>query len=444
MRCLIINLNNISEEHRIILNYLTYHSGKLYNQALYLLKNKLAKVHKFDLYNKLNSSIHLKALHSQSALIVFDELVRAYRSWFEYLGNPQKFKEQKVKPPKFRKKTKPHRTLIYERSGFKIVSTKVRLSLSKGLKNWLREKHDIYVRYLWIETGLELKEELIRNIQIVPKGNEFELHIIYSEKKEIKKYEGNRAMVIDPNSGNFMVIGIEGVRTPYIIDGKCLKSLLRKYLKKIAKLQSLKDNLKNKGLPYHRVEERISRLWTKIERLLRHYAHTVSNITLELAIKHGVREIWIGNIVKNKNQGSSLNSIVNQMWKLLPHGKVKECLKYKAEPYGIIVDFVDEKYTSGVDSTLECGVYKENYTPELRIKRGLFKTSRGYLNADVNAIRNMLKKLGKFDLETGLGNPLRLRVFYRLRESSSAIPLYGGIGRSRGGVNPPVVVRHPE
>ena len=42
----------------------------------------------------------------------------------------------------------------------------------------------------------------------------------------------------DPNSGNFMVIGIEGVKTPYIIDGKGLKSLLRKYLKKIAKLQS--------------------------------------------------------------------------------------------------------------------------------------------------------------------------------------------------------------
>ena len=74
-------------------------------------------------------------------------------------------------------------------------------------------------------------------------------------------------MVIDPNSGNFMVAGIEGARTPYIMDGKGLKSLLRKYLKKIAKLQSLKDNLKNKGLPYHRVEERISKLWLKIKRL---------------------------------------------------------------------------------------------------------------------------------------------------------------------------------
>ncbi len=248
-------------------------------------------------------------------------------------------------------------------------------------------------------------------------------------------------MVIDPNSGNFMVVGIERIKTPYIIDGKGLKSLLRKYLKKIANLQSLKDNLKNKKLPYNRMEEKISKLWVKIKRLLRHYAHTVSNMILKLAIKYGVKEIYIGNAVKNKNKESKLNSIADQIWSLLPHGKVKEYLEYKSSEYGISVDYIDERYTSGVDSTKECGVIKENYTPERRIMRGLFKTSIGLLNADVNAIRNYLKKLGKFDLETALGLPTRLKIFYKLKKSSSNIPLYGGIGRSRGSVNPPVVVR---
>jgi len=45
-----------------------------------------------------------------------------------------------------------------------------------------------------------------------------------------------------------------------------------------------------------------------------------------------------------------------------------------------------------------CGVRKENYTPEERVKRGLFITSQGLLNADVNAVRNYLKKPGRFDL----------------------------------------------
>ncbi len=434
LRCLTIVLNNLPPEYKVVLGYLTYHSGKLYNQALYLLKNRLAKVNMFDLYNKLNSSIHLKALQSRTAQIVLDELVRAYKNWFEYLKNPQKFKGQEIKPPKFRPRRKPHRTLIYDRTGFKVIGTKIRLSISKELRKWLKEKHDIHIKYLWIETGLELKEELIRNVQIVPKGTEFELHIIYEPQIERTGYKGDKIMTIDPNSGNFMVIGIEGVRTPYIMDGKGLKSLLRKYLKKITKLQSLKDNLKNKGLPYHRVEERISRLWVKIKRLLRHYAHTVSNLILELAIKYGVKEIYIGDAVKNKNKESNLNSIADQIWSLLPHGKVKEHLEYKAEEYGIRVDYIDESYTSGVDSTLVCGVSRENYTPEGRVKRGLFGTSLGFLNADVNAVRNYLKKLGKFDLLTGLAKPIRVRIFKSISVSS----LYAQIGgRSRGGVNPP-------
>ncbi|MGC9081528.1 MAG: RNA-guided endonuclease InsQ/TnpB family protein, partial [Sulfurihydrogenibium sp.] len=51
-----------------------------------------------------------------------------------------------------------------------------------------------------------------------------------------------------------------------------------------------------------------------------------------------------------------------------------------------------------------------------------------------------LKKLGKFDLISGIGKPLRLRIFYKLK-SSSTILLYGRIGKSRGSVNLPVVIR---
>ena len=59
LRCLVITLNDLPPEYKVGLGHLTYHSGKLYNQALYLLKNKLARVNTFDPYNKLNSSVHL-------------------------------------------------------------------------------------------------------------------------------------------------------------------------------------------------------------------------------------------------------------------------------------------------------------------------------------------------------------------------------------------------
>ncbi|MGC8816169.1 MAG: RNA-guided endonuclease InsQ/TnpB family protein, partial [bacterium] len=80
MRCLSISLNNLPEEYKVVLGYLTYHAGKLYNQALYLLKNKQAKVNMYDLYNKLKGNLHSKNLQSRTTQIVLDELVRAYKN----------------------------------------------------------------------------------------------------------------------------------------------------------------------------------------------------------------------------------------------------------------------------------------------------------------------------------------------------------------------------
>ena len=173
-----------------------------------------------------------------------------------------------------------------------------------------------------------------------------------------------------------------------------------------------------------------------------HYAHSVSNLIICLALKHGVSKIYVGDAVKNKNKESKLSSIVDQVWSLLPHGRVKKYLEYKAKEHGIKVEYISEVYTSGVDSSQERAVSASNYTPELRIKRGLYKTKYlGILNADINACRNFLKKLGKFDLTTGTLTPVRLRIFFKLKRSSSSVPLYRGTGRSRGGVNLPKAVR---
>jgi len=43
-------------------------------------------------------------------------------------------------------------------------------------------------------------------------------------------------MILDSNSSNFFAIVIEGIKGPFIIDGKGFKNLLRKYLKKTAEL----------------------------------------------------------------------------------------------------------------------------------------------------------------------------------------------------------------
>ena len=80
-------------------------------------------------------------------------------------------------------------------------------------------------------------------------------------------------------------------------------------------------------------------------------------------------------------------------------------------------------------------VSKENYTPEARKHRGMFKSIIGLVNADVNGARNILKKFKKnfHDYITGLKQTVRIRVFGKLKSSPKSVRVYGQIGVARCG-----------
>ncbi len=431
--------SNIDQTTNIVLGYLTYHAGKLWNEANYLVKNKLAKPNKFDLYNKLkDTSIHKKSLQSRTAQITLDELCRSWQNFFRYLENPNKYPSP-VKPPKYNKKKSPHRPVIYDKTGFTIEGNTIRLSLSKELKNHLKEKHGIYIDYLRIETGLDLSQLNILNIQIAPYkayGNiTYRLNIVYEKEAGETISQTDRALAIDYGISNFATIVIENQPISYIVDGKGIQSILRKYLKKLAKWQKKRDNLLNKGLSTSRVDKILHRIQKRINNLIRDFSHKVSNLIVELAKRYNVSTIVIGKLQESKNKESKLSSIIDQMLSLLPHGRVSKQIEYKASEYGIKVVLVDESYTSGVDSLKKVAVNKENYTPEARKHRGLFKSILGLVNADVNGARNILKKFKKsfHDYITGLRQTVRIRVFGKLASSPKSAQVYGQIGVVRCG-----------
>lgn len=447
-RALVIELNRLTKEQEIILGHLTYHAGKLWNQANYLIKNRLAKPDYRDLYNKLkDNSIHLRSLQSRSAQVVLDELSRAWSNFFKFLKDPEKYKKKgvkTVKPPKYVNPETPHRVVTWDKTGFKVEGSRVRLSLSKGLKEYLLKNFGFSPEYLWIETGYEdLKTLKVLNVQIVPYKSyghiSFKLVVVYEKEIEKVKSKGNKVLAIDYGISNFATCVIEGNPVSYIVDGRGLKTLLWKKLKKITKLQSRLDNLKNKGLPTIQVERKLHKLWKSVKNLIRDYAHKVSNLIKELAVKNGVKTIVIGKVQESKNKENNLPDLVNQMFKLLPHGKVTEYLTYKLKEVGIEVKLIDESYTSVTDSCDKtAGVTKESKGNGRRVKRGLFYSPlKGYINADVNGARNILRKFKKkwFDLVTGLKETVRIRI-YKLSEGISESLLYAGIGVC-GGVNPP-------
>jgi putative transposase len=123
-----------------------------------------------------------------------------------------------------------------------------------------------------------------------------------------------------------------------------------------------------------------------------------------------------------------MRDIANQLWHLAPHGKVVEYLKYLCKEHKIKLKIKDERYSSGVDSA-GCTVPKtktkarkgmrkkiKEYTPERRISRGLYKSSLGIVNADINAARN----IGGIRGEEGLDEVERIYL-YQKRKSNKRI-----------------------
>jgi len=471
-RCLKIAIKPSRE-----IRWLCFNAGKLFNCANYLIKTGTAKPNIYDLYNKLSSNFFKLNLHSQTTTKIFSHVVRGWLNFFDYLKNPQKYPHP-VKPPRFKTKRNCFHIVSFPRKNVKIDGSTITLCYPKNhrIGKGRRKKSDL--NFITINTNFDLSQLDISEVNIVPKyGKFFELQIIYKKKKKkesekekkakrgidvqslnhvdildsnINKEKGGqnfafkRKMALDPGVSNFFSVVIEGVKKGFLIDGKIWKSLTTFRLKKISELKSRLDSILNKAkkmaqesliflfpAPYffvHRLEQKIANLWYKIAKVNEDFAHKVAKYILALALKYNVKEIVIGDGFRNKNKPSGMRDIANQLWHLAPHGKVVEYLKYLCKEHGIKVKVRDERYSSGVDSagctvstTKTRGIRKREYTPERRISRGLFRSSCGIVNADINAARN----IGGIEGEEGLTEVERVYLYQKRRSNKGIVEREG-------------------
>ncbi|MEO1376487.1 MAG: hypothetical protein AAFW70_19760, partial [Cyanobacteria bacterium J06635_10] len=94
----------------------------------------------------------------------------------------------------------------------------------------------------------------------------------------------------------------------------------------------------------------------------------------------------------------NMGKVNNQKFVSLPHKKFVDMLTYKGLLSGIKVYTREESYTSkasflSLDGIPDYGQVPDNWKPSgTRIKRGLYRSKSGLINADVNASYNILRK----------------------------------------------------
>ena len=368
-------------------------SKRLYNSALYELRKyrasqggKSMSYPKLDKYLRENRPKIYYRLSSQVTQNVLREVDAGRKSFFALLKLvlSGKYKE-KVRPPKYIKDKGLH-NLHFGTRTIRIRNEKLVLSVSK----YHRNRHKFKSIELPFPSHLEGCD--LREVEIKPNGyGSFELHIKYEELVEPEAdLNPNEYLSIDPGLNN-IVSGVSTTGDAFLISGKKIKSVNQWFNKNIACLRSAHDKEKNK-LRKLRINQQIRKTTEKRNRIIRDILHKISRRVVTYCIQNRIGNIVIG---KNKGWKQSINigRKNNQNFVQIPHAKLIRYIQFKAKNLGVLVEVNEESYTSKCDSLALEPVQKHPEYLGRRIKRGLFKSSVGFvINADINGAINILRK----------------------------------------------------
>jgi IS605 OrfB family transposase len=266
---------------------------------------------------------------------------------------------------------------------------------------------------------LNVQPDKIKEARIVPGQGGYKVEVVYKIKETKKKTTGTYKAGLDPgvNIMAAIVTNKKGENT-FTISGGPIKSINQFYNKRKAELQSEFD-LTNSNRRMKEIEKELDRLFWKRFHKIEDYLHKSSSALVNQLVSSGVDELVIGNNPEWK-QEANMKRVENQNFCMFPHDRFYKKLEYKCELVGIKVKYEQEAYTSKCSFLDMEEIGKHEKYAGKRIKRGLFKSSKGIkINADVNGSGNILRKGidGAFDqwseaelIEGFVVNPIRLVV----------------------------------
>lgn len=356
-------------------------SKNLYNAANYEIRQEFTKkensryIHWIELSNKFakEDQFDFRALPAKVSQQVLKKLHANWVSFFSLIKDPK----NGAKIPKYLNKQGYFVVEYTKQAISKVQLTKGYLQLS-GIKNFKLMLNKV-------------NEHNLQSARIIPKGTHIVVEIIYSVNK-IEHVESEKFASIDLGLNNLMTV-VSTEFNPVIYSGRALKSINQFYNKELSRLKSESKN---------KTTNRILRLVDKRNNKVNDYLHKTSRHLINHLVSQNVSELVIGNN-KNWKQEINIGRRNNQNFVQIPHSRLIEMIKYKAELVGIKVVVREESYTSKCSFLDREEIKKHETYLGKRIKRGLFKSSEGkIINADVNGAANILSKhlnvVGKINL----------------------------------------------
>ena len=360
-------------------------SNNLYNQALYLFRQRLDADGFWTWYNDMDKLMKnvvnlegecnyklLPSVVSQQLLRVLDKNIKAYcKSIKDWKKHPEKYKGM-PQMPHYRKRG-GMMGLTYTKSGTSIKNGIIKLSRGKKIHIPQWEKY-CEVLQSW------------QQVRLIPNNRYIKVEIIYEQEIKQADVSKDKCAAIDLGLDNLAtMVTDEGC---VIFSGKYLKSYNQYFNKTLSHLQSIKDK---QGIK--RSTRRIIHMYDKRDRYFEDAFHKVSRQIVNILVEKKIGRLVVGYKVGWK-QRTNMGKRNNHKFVQMPFARLTAYLRYKCEMVGI--DFVEheESYTSKCDALALEPIGKHEQYLGRRIKRGLFRSSTGKLiNADQNGALNIMRKV---------------------------------------------------
>ena len=320
----IIKLETLSNEHRLLYNYLL---GCI--KEKYLTFKELNESYKnYRLTNKLTIS-------SKSAQNTCIKLINNIKSFYEL-----RKKDITAKFPYRFKSYKYFTSFNYDNNGgnggFKIINNILIINLLSSSKDAEKLIIDL-PEYCYI-----INNENVKTITFKRENeNDYYIIFIYSEKPSNNELNKNNFMSID--------LGYSNIVTSYsnCMDNIQIKNLkLKKLEKTIEHLQSIKDKKEKYSNKYNKINNQFKKQKRKLSNKIIDFQHKVSTYIINECIKNDIGSLIVGDLKVKKiicKENKKLSGISKSTLAL---GRFKTFLEYKSKKVNMDHYHVNEAYTS--------------------------------------------------------------------------------------------------
>jgi putative transposase len=274
----------------------------------------------------------------------------------------------------------PHRAKPYQTVRWKDQAVQVcdgRLILPNG-------RHR---RALVLPLPARLQGRSIRAVELLWRADHYELALTLEQPPAPPLRQDGQTAGVD--LGEVAIAALVTQRgAALVLNGRYLRSLKRLRNKRHSTLAAKLARCRKGSRRWKRLKRRKAQASAKLYRQQRHILHSASARLLKFAEAEGVRRLVVGDvrdIADGTNKGRKANQKISQ-W---AHGQFVQYLCYKGQRRGMVIEPIDEAYST---RTCSCCGYVHPHARRGRVLRCTNPGCRALVHRDVNGAANICSR----------------------------------------------------